>query len=316
MQRSFNNSKTLRVHGTRGLRASVWECGGPPPLGHTVAKQSVTFYRWRESTIEMPNADLTLLREYSRNPSTPALAARVARPVEPRRAFTLIELLVVIAIIAILAAMLLPALSSAKQRAWTTSCNSNLHQIGLGMRMFADDNNENYPESGTTIYWGATDTVPPVGSGKASWMEQIFSYTGNTNVYRCPGNVQLALPLQGPFNYFNGCNAAYGQAHAFAAVRSTLILIPSAFVLGGDTAGIQTLPGAVHPFDPLDADKDDYTQNCVGGAANGSPFEIWQIHSKGQNVMFADGHSKWYNGFNPADMTFAYTTMTNWINYP
>jgi prepilin-type N-terminal cleavage/methylation domain-containing protein/prepilin-type processing-associated H-X9-DG protein len=236
---------------------------------------------------------------------------REAFTMKSRSAFTLIELLVVIAIIAILAAMLLPALSKAKQKAWTTSCNSNLHQIGLGMRMFADDNNEFYPESGALIKW---DAVNP-GTGKSSWMQQIFSYVGNTNVFNCPGNVQLPGPLQGPFNYFNGDNAAYVAAHSFMAVKSTAILFPSAFVLGGDTAGTKS-NGAGLQFDPLDADKDDYTQNCVGGAADPSVTEVWQIHSKGQNVMFADGHSKWYKGFNAGEMTFAYTTMTNWIQYP
>jgi prepilin-type N-terminal cleavage/methylation domain-containing protein len=228
-----------------------------------------------------------------------------------KRAFTLIELLVVIAIIAILAALLLPALSAAKQRAWTTRCNSNLHQIGLGMRMFADDNNEYYPESGDDIHW---DTKDPT-TGKPSWMEQIFSYTGNTNVYNCPGNVQLPVPLQGPFNYFNGCNAAYVANGGFAAVKSTAILFPSAFVLGGDTAGTKS-NGAGLQFDPLDADKDDYTQNCVGGAAGDAITEFWQIHSKGQNVMLADGHSQWYKAYNPGEMTFAYTTITNWMLYP
>lgn len=227
-----------------------------------------------------------------------------------RRAFTLIELLVVVAVIAILAAMLLPALSSAKQKGWTTSCSSNLHQIGLGMKMFADENNEFYPESGDDIYWGAIDPT----TGKAGWTEQILPYLGNTNAYNCPGNVQLSQKYQGPFNYFNGCNAAYVAADGqFAAVKSTAILFPSAFILGGDTAGTK---GGPVLFDPLDADKDDYTQNCVGGAADPSLTEYWQIHSKGQNVIFADGHSKWYNGYNPGEMTFAYTTMTNWIQYP
>jgi prepilin-type N-terminal cleavage/methylation domain-containing protein/prepilin-type processing-associated H-X9-DG protein len=229
--------------------------------------------------------------------------------VKSKRAFTLIELLVVIAIIAILAAMLLPALASAKQKAWTTSCTSNLHQIGLGMRMFADDNNEYYPESGADIPWNTIDST----TGKPSWSQQIFPYTGNTNVYNCPGNVQLAAKLQGPFNYFNGCNAAYVAAGVFAAVRSTQILFPSAFVLGGDTAGTK---GGPVLFDPQDADKDDYTQNCVGGAADPSLTEYWQIHSGGQNIMFADGHSKWYKGYNPSEMTFGYTTMTNWMQYP
>ncbi len=214
--------------------------------------------------------------------------------------FTLIELLVVIAIIAILAAMLLPALAKAKERAWAISCNSNLHQISIGMTMYADESRGLYPESGGDIPWNVADPH----THNNSWMQQIVSYTATTNIYHCPANKLVPLNKQSWFNYFNGARAAYLSVtpNDDASVDSKRILFPSCYVLSGDTLD----------FTPEDSDKDDYTQNCVGGPENGVPWEDWQAHSKGQNVLFADGHSRWYNGYNTNEMTFRYDSMHGW----
>jgi prepilin-type N-terminal cleavage/methylation domain-containing protein/prepilin-type processing-associated H-X9-DG protein len=219
------------------------------------------------------------------------------------RAFTLIELLVVIAIIAILASLLLPALSKAKQRAWTTSCSTNLKQIGLGMRMFCDDNVEHFPQSGGTVVWNLVDPSSPTNA----WMEQIVSYVQNTNVYHCPSNNQLPPQNWSPFNYFNGVRAAYVAAgDQAAAVDSRQILFPAAYVLSGDTVDT-----GLH-FATNDADKDDYSQNCVGGSVNGTPAVGWQAHNGGQQLLFADGHAKWFKGYETNDMTFRYESIHGW----
>jgi prepilin-type N-terminal cleavage/methylation domain-containing protein/prepilin-type processing-associated H-X9-DG protein len=89
-----------------------------------------------------------------------------------KQAFTLIELLVVIAIIAILAALLLPVLSAAKRKAAQAACINNQKQLGLGMKMYVDDNNNTFPgwasahngfQPSDWIYWRTNTAYPQFG---------------------------------------------------------------------------------------------------------------------------------------------------------
>jgi prepilin-type N-terminal cleavage/methylation domain-containing protein/prepilin-type processing-associated H-X9-DG protein len=96
-----------------------------------------------------------------------------------KRAFTLIELLVVIAIIAILAAMLLPALSSAKQKAIATSCMNDKKQLALAWTMFPADNGELLPYNNDYLFSGSLsfNGQPSWAGGKIDWTAGLY----NTN---------------------------------------------------------------------------------------------------------------------------------------
>jgi prepilin-type processing-associated H-X9-DG protein len=52
--------------------------------------------------------------------------------------------------------------------------------------------------------------------------------------------------------------------------------------------------------------------NCAGGSTSGTPAVNWQAHNQGQNILFMDGHVKWYRDFDANEMTFRYDHMEVW----
>jgi prepilin-type N-terminal cleavage/methylation domain-containing protein/prepilin-type processing-associated H-X9-DG protein len=101
-----------------------------------------------------------------------------------RDGFTLVELLVVIAIIGLLAAMLLPVLSKAKAEARSSICKNHLHQMGLALQMYVNENGNKYPY--------LTYLLDPVRESptNANWFNKLEPYypvKWTDRAYHCPG---------------------------------------------------------------------------------------------------------------------------------
>ncbi len=117
-----------------------------------------------------------------------------------RKRFTLIELLVVIAIIALLAAMLLPALSRARENAKSSFCLNNLKQLGSLLHLYTSDNG---------------DRLPPSNNGSQFWSEIISDYFSTTEAFANQTSRLYECPTA--INQFSDPNQIYQYHRNYAA---------------------------------------------------------------------------------------------------